>query len=31
MIDLFNRLENTMEKAEQYIELNYDQENNIEM
>lgn len=31
MIDLFNRLENTMEKVEQYVELNYDQENDIEM
>ena len=31
MIDLFNKFENAMEKAEQYIELNYDQENNIEM
>lgn len=31
MIDLYNRLENTMEKAEQYIDINYEQESGMEM
>lgn len=31
MIDLYKRFENTIEKAENYIEINYEQENSMEM
>ena len=31
MIDLYSRFEKTLEDAERYVELNYEEENSIEM